>query len=151
MADFRVKDDFLDHPKTKKLARILGEGSILCLLRLWGHATRNKWTGEFTNMDTDDIEIAAGWNGQPGEFLNAILNVGFLEQPGEWFQLHDWEDHNGFAAKAGERKGKAKKASAKRWIDKEENAQMQIEQCPFSFSRRREEPRLLRVFCPERC
>lgn len=129
MADFRVKDDFLDHPKTKKLARQLGDGAVLCLLRLWGHATRNKWTGELTNMDLDDVEIAANWGGVRGAFVQALLSIGFLDQGEEFFVLHDWEEHNGYVAKTGERKEQAKNAAAKRWKNRRGDAQLKNEQC----------------------
>lgn len=129
MADFRVKDDFLDHPKTKKLVRLLGDRAVLCLLRLWGHATRNKWTGELTNMDTDDIEIASNWDDERGLFVQTLLKVGFLDEGQGFYILHDWEDHNGYAAKTGERKEQAQNAAAKRWEGKRANAQSANQQC----------------------
>ena len=60
-SDIRLSIGFLDHPKTVKLQRQLGEAGVLSLLRLWLWAAQNRPSGILIGMDEDDIEIAARW------------------------------------------------------------------------------------------
>jgi len=115
--DFRIAVGFIDHPKTKKLIRACGDVGLVCYIRLLGFVAQNKWTGELAGMTEDDIEIAAGWSGEPGAFLAALVSVRFLDETGGQYSVHDWTEHNGFAATFGTRQEKAKEAVNKRWRD----------------------------------
>lgn len=114
--DIRLAVGFTDHPKTAKLQRMAGAEAVVCLLRLWLWARVNRPDGILTRMDQDDIEIAAGWAGEPGAFAKAIFAVGFLDHgDGEWAVLHDWDEHQGWACGQKRRSEAARKAALTRW------------------------------------
>lgn len=90
--DFRVSVDFFTHHKTKKLRRRLGDGAVLALLQLWAYAAKMRTDGSFAGMDAEDIELAAGWEGDPEVFSSALLEVGFLDGEDGCYTLHDWAE-----------------------------------------------------------
>lgn len=113
--DVRIATGLPNHPKTKKLHRRLGaEGcwTLVCLL-LWVGA--EKWDGDLSGMSDEDIELAAGWTGSPDAFVEALLEVRFMVgDPGER-RIHDWAEHNPYAASKGARIAKGKRAADARW------------------------------------
>jgi len=113
--DFRVAITFADHPKTHKLMRRCGDKACWHLMRLWGFVAANKPDGNLGSMDEEDVEIAAGWNGEKGLFVSALLDLRMLEgEPGS-FSVHDWTDHNEYAVHAKARSEKASAAARSRW------------------------------------
>jgi len=106
--DIRVTIGFLDHPKTVKLKRRLGFEGIEALLRLWMFAAQYRPGGVLHDMEAEDIEIAVRWAGCPGELLQALVDVRFLDKDGDIYRLHDWEDHNGYASGAQDRSDKSR-------------------------------------------
>lgn len=115
MTDFRVKYGFQDHPKTVKLKRNLGPDAVLNLLRLFEFASIHRPKGILYNMDHEDIECAAKWEGTKGEFVQWLLSIRFLDCDGEWCEIHDWEEHNPWAYHSDDRRNKAKHAARMRW------------------------------------
>lgn len=116
--DVRISVGLPGHPKTKKLRRRLkGEGcwSLVCLL-LW--TGKERWDGTLYGMTDEDIELAADWNGEPGAFVSALLEVRFLDGEPGLRAIHDWQEHNPYAASKGERIEKGKQAAAARWGNK---------------------------------
>jgi len=113
--DIRVSVTLPTHPKTIKLMRRLGDRAFYCLIRLWTFVGQNKPDGILNNMDSEDIEIAADWQGSPGEFVETLIDIKFLDFENETYKIHDWEDHNEYAAHAQARSEKAKKAARARW------------------------------------
>lgn len=113
--DARISTALPQHPKTKKLRRRLGDGgcwSLVCLF-LWTAA--NRWDGSLADMSDEDIELAADWIGEPGALVAALVDVGFLDGgPGD-YAIHDWQDHNPWAASRGQRQEIARAAAAARW------------------------------------
>lgn len=108
VADARVKVTLPDHPKTKKLIRRCGQAGAWNLIRLFLFAAANRPDGDLTGMDADDIEIAADWQGDAGQFVEALVDVRFLAgEPGA-FAINDWADHNPWASSSSERTDKAK-------------------------------------------
>jgi hypothetical protein len=103
-----------------KLKRNLGPDAVLNLLRLWEFVSIQKPKGILDNMDHEDIEAAAKWEGERGAFVQWLLDLRFLDCDGEWCQIHDWEEHNPWAYHSDKRKKKAKKAARARWGDGEE-------------------------------
>jgi hypothetical protein len=98
--DFRVKVDFFGHHKTKKLRRRLGDAGVLCLLQLWAYVAKTKPDGDISTMDVEDIEISACWDGEDGTFVRAAIEAGFIDEDESGYSLHDWTDHNPWAADA---------------------------------------------------
>ena len=122
MKDLRISFGILDHPKKIKLQRRCGNESFENLLRLWIFVAQTKPRGKLDGMDDEDIEIAAGWNGESGFFAQSMIDVGFLILIDSVYHIKDWKDHNGYAYHAPERVEKARMAAEKRWgINKFEN------------------------------
>lgn len=81
---------------------------------------QNKSDGVLNGMDKEDIEIAADWHGDPGEFVTVLSDDGirFLDNVDGIYHVHDWEKHNLYASKAGERSEIASNAAQARWKKK---------------------------------
>lgn len=114
-SDFRVSVGFLRHIKTVKLKRRLGADGVLGLMALWGYAAEHKPTGDFGRCTEEDLEIIARWEGEPLSLVNTLLELGFVEREGDVFRIHDWHEHNAWAAYAPERTERAKRAAEARW------------------------------------
>jgi hypothetical protein len=96
--DFRVSTDFFSHHKTRKLKKRLGNDGVIALLRLWSYAARIKPDGDLSGMSVEDIELASEWEGQDGIFVNTLIESGFVDSIEDSFVLHDWQEHNPWAA-----------------------------------------------------
>lgn len=121
--DVRLSVGLSTHHKTRKLKRRLGAAGCwsLVVLFLWTGAQR--WDGTLHGMSDEDIELAADWDGEPGALVDALLEVGFLDgEPGRRV-IHDWQEHNPYAASKGQRIEKGKKAASARWHSKESKAE----------------------------
>lgn len=107
--DARINVGLPGHHKTKKLHRRLGPAGpwgLVCLF-LWAASSRTD--GDLEGMTDEDIELAADWSGEPGALVGALEQVGFLDGPPEARTIHDWAEHNPWAAGADDR------AEASRW------------------------------------
>ena len=113
--DARISTALPSHPKTRKLRKRLGvEGcwALVCLL-LW--VADNRADGNLAGLSDEDIELAADWNGKAGAFVLALAEVGFLDGSADSYLVHDWQDHNPWAASRGQRVAAARKAARVRW------------------------------------
>ena len=119
MIDARICTALPAHPKTKKLIRKLGDGAawrFVCLL-LW--VASNRPNGDLAGLDVDDLEIAVDWSGEEGAFVQALCDVGFLDgEPGA-FKVHDWAEHNPWAAGHDARADRARWMAACKWHGRE--------------------------------
>lgn len=113
--DIRLSVGFWGHPKTIKLTRKLGLEGVRSLQVLWLWTTANKPDGHLTDMDADDIEIAADWRGEVGAFIAACVGPWIDKNEDGSFSIHDWEEHNHWQAQANARSEKARAASKARW------------------------------------
>jgi len=114
--DFRMTDDFADHPKVERLARTLGDGAVRGLLRVWGYAARNRPDGRLTGLSDDDVEGIARWSTRrKGRFTAVLLDLRFLERNGADLIIHDWLQHQPFLADREFRTARATKAARTRW------------------------------------
>lgn len=112
--DIRVLCSLPDHPKTKKLIRRLGPGAGWFLVRLWLWARDNRPSGDLAGMTTEDIELAIDWDGENDAFVTELVSVRLLDGTEGSYKLHDWADHNSYAAGAAARSMKAKWNAIKR-------------------------------------
>ncbi|MDF1536083.1 MAG: hypothetical protein P1S46_06205 [bacterium] len=142
--DIRISIGFFSHNKTIKLKRKLGPEAALALIQLWVYTAENKPEGILTGMDEEDIAIAAGWDGDAADLVTTLVSTKFLDKC-EHYAVHDWEEHNPWAAGAKQRSDKAKMAARARWgaqekhissingecsPDASSNATGMLEQCP---------------------
>lgn len=113
--DARISTALPSHPKTKKLQRSLGYQGVwhLILLLLW--TTENRSDGDLSGMADDDIELAIDWPGEVGALVSQLALVGFIDGGEGARRIHDWADHNPWAAGAKERSLKAQWNAAKRY------------------------------------
>jgi len=112
--DARLAVGLPGHPKTKKLIKRLGQAAawnLVCLI-LW--AADNRSDGDLSGMSVEDIELSADWSGEDGQFVSALVSVRFLDGQDGSFVLHDWAEHNPWAAGADARSAKARWNAAKR-------------------------------------
>lgn len=106
--DFRVSVDFFSHHKARKLQKRLGASGLVGLMRLWAYAAKVRTDGDLSGMNSEDVELAAEWEGEDGIFCATLLEVGFIDQGETGLLLHDWAENNAWAAEAADRQDKAR-------------------------------------------
>lgn len=107
MIDARISVALPSHPKTKKLIKKAGTDAAWRLICLFLWAAQNRPDGVLSGMSEEDIELAVDWSGDDGALVQALVGSGFLEEEGGEYIIHDWNEHNPWAAGAGDRKLKA--------------------------------------------
>jgi len=149
--DFRLDASFRDHPKIQKLERRLGADGVLAWISLLAFAARYRTDGQLCGMDDEDIELAARWRGERGALVATLIELHLLDEvcasnaqamrhahAKRMLTLHDWVDHNSYAASFARRSERAKAAAAARWARKNlenfnarcaSNAQASTEHC----------------------
>ena len=95
-SSFRVLISLPHHFKTKKLIKRLGYKAFYNLITLWAWTTQNKPDGIFTDMDRGDIESAAGWDGECGDFMDALMDLKWAELQDGIYALHNWQETQRF-------------------------------------------------------
>lgn len=103
------------HRKTLKTAGRLSVDRhklIGHLHELWWWALDNVGVdGRLTGMSPVEIGLAAQWDGDPEEFVEALIYGGFIDRDGDELVLHDWYD---YAGKLMEQRAKERERSRKR-------------------------------------
>ena len=100
MIDARISIALPSHPKTKKLIKISGTDAAWSLVCLFLWAAQNRPDGVLSGMDAEAIELAVDWPGEDGAFVASLIRVGFLDNDDGEFVIHDWHEHNPWAAGA---------------------------------------------------
>lgn len=105
MAWIESHQELRDHPKVRRFARRLGisiPAAIGHLHLLWWWALDYAMDGDLSKYDAADIADAAQWDGDPDEFLAALMEcgvgggAGFVERTDDGeLLLHDWWDYAG--------------------------------------------------------
>lgn len=124
IVDARLNLGLPYHPKTRKLQRRLGPAgpwALVCLILWAGH---HRPSGSLKGLDVEDIEIAAMWEGEPGAFVREAVAVGFLDEDGEHYVLHDWSTHQPWLAGREQRSERARKAAHARHHGRESAERM---------------------------
>ncbi len=88
----------LTHRKTGRLARALNISKITTIGHLhafWWWCMDNAPSGGLSGIDAEDIADAACWEGDPEEFIGALVHAGFVDSDGETLAVHDWHDFAG--------------------------------------------------------
>lgn len=116
-SDIRIPVSFINNIKRMKLSKALDVPDCAgFLLDLWLHVSMDRPKGVLYNMDETDIAFYAGWRGDEHAFVAALMKCGFLEQDEDGnYVIHEWEEHQGYAAHASERSEQAKQAANQRW------------------------------------
>lgn len=95
--DIRIAVDFFAHHKVRKLRKRIGTDGVLSLIQLWTYAAKLRPDGDLDGMSEEDIELAADWVGEDGDFVKALVDVGFLDVGDGRYFLHDWLENNPWA------------------------------------------------------
>lgn len=120
MAWIESHDTLKDHPKTRRLRRLLGINlaqAIGHLHLLWWWAATYAQDGDLSHYDAIDIAEAADWDGDPEQFLSALIEAGFVDQDDDGTRLHDWYDYAGKLIELRARDAARKRAARKRTAD----------------------------------
>lgn len=137
----RYDVDLCNHFKTKKASRLLHTevpcviGHLICM---WSWAMKMKVgaDGDVSHIDRCDLAAEAQWKGDPDEFINALVDSGFLEADGDRLYIHDWAEYGGSVLSAQE-KNKEKQArfrERQKQAKKEEREEATPPPAPFSDS-----------------
>lgn len=112
------------HPKTRKLAHLLGVSRPTAIGHLhcfWWWALDYADDGDLSRHDDLDIAIGADWEGDSGAFVDAITAVGFIEVNTDGMRtIHDWYDYAGKLVDR--KKANAERMRLAREAEKEERA-----------------------------
>lgn len=122
--DARISVGLPAHPKTVKLRRRLGDSGPLALIYLFLWAAQNRSDGDLAGMSDEDIEIAAGWLGDSGKLCTELKKVGFIDGEQGTYTIHDWVEHNPWAAGAKSRSDKSRLAGLVRQYGDEKGREM---------------------------
>jgi hypothetical protein len=118
--DCRISTALASHPKTRKIERRLGAAGFSGLVKLLLWAASNRSNGDLSGLSDEDLELAAEWGGEPGSFVHSLAEVRFLDGATGSYLIHDWAEHNPWAAARGARVEAARKAAAIRWERRDE-------------------------------
>jgi hypothetical protein len=105
MAWIESHQELANHPKTKRLARALGISRVQVighLHMLWWWALDYAQDGNLNGYSNEDLADAAMWEGDPDQFVAALIGcginngAGFLEIDSDNnLLLHDWYEYAG--------------------------------------------------------
>lgn len=132
--DFRVSTGWLDHPKTKRLIARCGRDGAFSLLALWSWTARVMPTGNLGEITDHELEEAADWQGEHGQFAAACFELGWLDRRPDGIRIHGWKEHNGYASGAATRIRSARHAVNERWRKQRERKELIRSYMPSSSS-----------------
>jgi hypothetical protein len=131
--DVRISVALPRHPKTVKLERRLGAPGFRSLVCLFLWVGENRPEGSLLGMTGEDVEIAADWKGEAGQLVSTLVGVRFLDGQDGDYRIHDWIEHNPWAAGRPARVAAAKVGANARWgkprTGSEPDAQRMRETC----------------------
>lgn len=96
MAWIRVEAGTRDHPKIIKLSRdcnVTVPHALGTVLSLWLWVATHCPDGNLNSYDWEDIELAAGWTGEPGQWYQAAVQRRLLDETPQGTQVHDWKEY----------------------------------------------------------
>ena len=92
--DIRLSTEFFRHPKTLKLKRRLGLEGIFSLQQLWVWVAQNRPNGNLAGLDTEDIALAACWEGDEATFVQTLIDLRWLDVLEDAsLCLHNWNQY----------------------------------------------------------
>jgi len=107
--DIRIAISFKGHRKRKKFRMLLkNDMATDYLIDFWIAVATDRPDGDLSGLDVLDIALMAGWDGDPSQFVNAMVAAGFLDEIATGYQVHEWSQHNGYASSAAERSDRAR-------------------------------------------
>ena len=117
MAWIESHQELARHPKTKKLARLLGvtlPTAIGHLHLLWWWAMDYAQDGDLSKYDEYDIADACSWEGEARRLLNSLIESEFIDETDGGLVIHDWHEYAGRLIEKREQNKERKKKSRAR-------------------------------------
>lgn len=117
------------HPKTKKLARLLGVSvptAVGHLHGLWYWALDFADDGAVSQFDAEEIADAVMWDGEPQQLVEALEKSGFLDRNDDGLFLHDWSEYAGHFAELREVKREQARIRKQRQRQREREEKAEI-------------------------
>jgi len=96
--DVRIATGFPGHPKTKRLIRRVGHQGAWFFMALLCWVRVNRPGGDLVGLSDEDLELAVDWPGDPGALIAAARECRFIDGTDGSSRMHDWHDHNPWAA-----------------------------------------------------
>lgn len=96
MAWIESHQELLDHPKTLRLSNMLKikpSQTIGHLMCLWWWSLKYAEDGVLARFKNDDLSLAARFDGNPDDFVNALVDSKFLDDSP--LRVHDWVRYAG--------------------------------------------------------
>lgn len=113
--DIRLSLAVRGHRKIKRLRRLLGPGACWGLVCLWAFAGDQRWDGDLSGLSDADLEEEADWDGEPGALVGTLVELRLLSGCEGHRKIHDWAEHQPYAASRGQRVEASRKAAKARW------------------------------------
>lgn len=92
-----MKRGTIEHPKTKKLARLLGVPVVQVIGHLeaiWHFTARYAIAGDIGVHSDEEIAEAAMWEGEPAKLIEAMVESRWIDRDAKHrLLIHDWRDH----------------------------------------------------------
>jgi len=143
----KLHDTFLDHRKVRRTARSLNvmEAQVRGhLVTLWLSVLRHKPAGELDDWDAVDIAEFSGWADDEHQWVNTLVNEGWLVRGGDGYTINDWQEHNELLKAA--RVRDQNRERQKRHREKRSNALVTRDTTPCNALQRRREDDVMAVF-----
>ena len=96
-----LDSDYIDHPKTQHLIKLIGPEADIYPIRLWMWASKYARDGQ-VKAGWRGVEAACRWSGRPKRLSTALVKSGFLKTDGH--TIHDWMEGVGRAIALYEKK-----------------------------------------------
>ena len=98
MAWIEIHQSLPTHRKTLLAADALGITPVQLMghmVAFWLWALDNVPDGDLDNISPRVISRAAQWEGNPEQFVDALISVGFIDETPTGLAIHDWYDYAG--------------------------------------------------------
>lgn len=95
MAWIESHQELASHPKTLRLARLLGDSlpaTIGRLHLLWWWSLSYAPNGDLSRFEDDELATPMLWEGDPAQLRQGLVTAGFVNTDGS---LHDWHEYAG--------------------------------------------------------
>lgn len=125
---------YYSHPKVKRLIGLLGKGAADLPIRLWCHCGEYRGdTGILTDYSPQEIEAVCEWWGKTGQMIEAFLKLKIIEQDGDCYIVHDWNEWQGHIGALRER---GRSNAKKKWDSLKSDATSNADSNASSNARR---------------